>query len=231
MKKKKMNWAAPLLFTAIFLALDIAVSRRAAERSAILGLKIFAFFGALLFYNLFWVFRSKRRKMEYALAFPFFVVFLVTLFPLIFVKYIVVPMILLTLGSEFIILSALFSLQEKEKVKNCTVRTAATVIDNKKERLTQKHTGRLPVYTYCPVLSFFVNGEERVCTYGNGFAQPVRVGRILDIFYNPENPEEFRLADENADSSARIAPTLFTVLGVVLCLAGIAAAAFVFLFH
>lgn len=79
---------------------------------------------------------------------------------------------------------------ENRKKSRCTRPVVATVIDYE-ERWSRDRDG-YSSYTYYPVISYYVNGQEYCSAADYGTNPPVyELGDRVDILYNQNNPTEF----------------------------------------
>ena len=100
------------------------------------------------------------------------------------------------LGWEFGVFAVFFRLQGKEKLVSCTVPTTATVVDNIKSILhSSMRSNTTPIPTYQPVLDYYANGEWLHITCDDGQPRPLQPGLVVKIYYNPDNPREFRFGE------------------------------------
>lgn len=101
-----------------------------------------------------------------------------------------------TLSWEFAVFAILFRRQTKDRQKNCTVPTTATVVDNIKSMIhPSRQSNQVPVPTYQPVLDYYAGGEPMHITCDDGQPRPLPPGMVIKIYYNPNNPQEFRFDD------------------------------------
>ncbi len=150
----------------------------------------------------YWIASFPRRKREDVikpaelfLMLPFSLAPFAPLLRMLPEKFIAVY-ILAALSWEFGVFAILFRLQGKEKLDNCTVSTTATVVDNKKSILrSTMRSNSTPVPTYQPVLDYYANGEWLHITCDDGQPRPLQPGLVVKIYYNPENPREFRFGE------------------------------------
>lgn len=118
-------------------------------------------------------------------------------------------------GAIFSVLAIGYMQQTRKKEKVCTVMTTAKVIDNRKSPVHLKWPGDIPTYTYQPVLEYCAGGEQKQVVCGDGELSPYPLGGVYTVYYNPENPEEFRFADHRSAAERLIGP-VFLGIGIVL---------------
>lgn len=118
-------------------------------------------------------------------------------------------------GTIFSLLGIGYMWQTRKKEKVCTVMTTAKVIDNRKSPVHLKWPGDIPTYTYQPVLEYCTGGDQKQVVCGDGEPSPYPLDEVYTIYYNPENPEEFRFADHRSAAERLIGP-VFLGIGIVL---------------
>ena len=118
-------------------------------------------------------------------------------------------------GTIFSVLAIGYMRQTRKKEKVCTVMTTAKVIDNIKSTVHLERPGDIPIYAYQPVLEYGAGGERQQVICGDGEPSPYPLDEVYTIYYNPENPEEFRFADHRPAAERLIGP-VFLGIGIVL---------------
>lgn len=221
MKKQKTGWFAPLVLVFLFAILDMIVSGKNLNFEAFLVFKFISYAGLLCFYNGYYCARKKPDFMECVLIFPFVMLILGFLLPFIFVEAIFLPLVPFLFGCELVLLGGGGYWQENKKNRLCTMRTNATVVNNRKEYMARRKNEDIPMQTYCPVFSFYVNGEEKEVIYDNGLPRPMEVGSSIELRYNPKNPEEFCIPDGEAARLVKVVPVIFFSIGILICIFGI----------
>lgn len=176
----------------------------------------------------YWITSFSRRKqknvikpMELVLLFPFALLPFGPLFRMLPEKYLAVC-ILLVLSWEFSAFAIGFLLQAKNRHRDCTVPTTATVVDNKKSIIgSADEADSIPVPTYQPVLDYYADGEWRHIICDDGQPRPLEPGLVVKIYYNPHNPYEFRFDDNQKTYTDKYATPLLGGIGVITLLAAI----------
>lgn len=105
---------------------------------------------------------------------------------------------------------------EKRKAA-CVGETTATVQEIKKVRTRM---GDDYTYTWYPIYEYYVNGEPVVqkSEFG-GNKDTFQQGQQVILYYNPDNPNEIYVPEENAEASAkvfRLVGNIFIVIGFVI---------------
>lgn len=104
------------------------------------------------------------------------------------------------------------SLQEKKE--KCVSETTATIIEIKKEEM---RTSDGYSYTWYPVYEYIVDGQQMTIksNIGNGETH-FEKGQQVTLYYNPYNPEEIYVPEENAESLM----VFFKIMGIAFLIAG-----------
>lgn len=136
-------------------------------------------------------------------------------------------------GSVFCGLGLVFSLVAlgikgslKNKLKNCTSQTSGTIIDLK--RHSSGSSGNHQT-SYHPVIQFVTeNGKTIVkeSSFG-GSKTRYQIGQNIKLFYNPDNPDEFYMPDDNIP---KILTLVFSLVGIGMILLGVIISVLVYIF-
>ena len=109
--------------------------------------------------------------------------------------------------------------KSNELAKNCTAEATATVVDMREDFETSADTGDFR-YIYYPVVSYEVNGRVIEKELGSGSNTPdYRINDKIAILYNPNNVEEFIVANENHNLAWIITSAIggvFLIIGIVM---------------
>lgn len=125
------------------------------------------------------------------------------------------------LGFIFLIIGLRFYSDSKALKERCTGSVQATVTSINSRRSTTGSKGKRRTTTvYSPEFSYTVDGNVYIVS-SNVYSSicKVKQGDVVDLKYNPDNPNEFYYAD---NSPTKILVIVFTVLGGVFAFIGIA---------
>ena len=122
--------------------------------------------------------------------------------------------ITLLLGIIFLTVGIVVTKKIKNKEINCTSKTVGKVIDIVKRRYGSGMDNYDYSYSWHPVFEYKI-GEltyTKESVYGN--SQPkYAVGQDVEIYYNPENHNEFYVG---GDKTSKTLGTIFTIVGITL---------------
>ena len=126
--------------------------------------------------------------------------------------------------SVFFIGVGIYSLRDfHRREQEQTSLTAGVVVDERKRRKRGRNTA--PITYWYPVIRYTAEGREYESEYPVGFrlVEKLEVGRSVDVFYDPSNPEKYHIMGEDADYRAG----KHCVIGGLLGLVGAAAFALI----
>lgn len=107
------------------------------------------------------------------------------------------------------------------RIRACSTQTVGYVAGFHEEEITQTVDG-VPheSIVYTPVISYMVHGRlfraESSCARGT---TPLEIGHEVTVRYNPENPEEFYIAEDRMTSSY-LPGIAMAAIGIALAAAG-----------
>lgn len=173
----------------------------------------------------FWIVSFPKRKQEEKIfVWELLIIGAFVLFPFIplFSVRTVGVYIVFILGWIFSVMAIGYMRQNRSQKNVCTVMTTAKVIGNIKSRVRPERTqaDRIPVYTYQPVLEYFVKGEQKQVPCNDGQPSPLPLGGVYGIYYNPENPDEFQFSEHRTVTERFVGPVFLGIGIVLLAVAG-----------
>lgn len=164
----------------------------------------------------------KRKKqglikpIELILILPFIPFPFIPMLLNLFSKKFLISYIPFAVGWEFCAMGIGYMLQIHQKEEYCTIPATATVVDNIKSmmRSSVEKTTYIPTYHY--VLEYYADSQCKRITCGDGQLQPLAVGTILTIYYNPDKPEEFRFEIDQKPITEKYTGFIFLGIGIIL---------------
>lgn len=171
----------------------------------------------------FWITSFPKRKkqglikpIELILILPFIPFSFIPMLITIFSKKILISYIPFAIGWEFCAMGIGYMLQIRQKKEHCTIPATATVVDNIKSmmRLSVERTPYIPTYHH--VLEYYADGQHKRIPCDDGQPQPLAVGTILTIYYNPDKPEEFCFETDQKPITEKYIGFIFLGIGIIL---------------
>lgn len=171
----------------------------------------------------FWITSFPKRKkqglikpIELILILPFIPFPFIPILLNLFNKKFLISYIPFVIGWEFCTMAIGYMIQTHQKKEYCIIPAAATVVDNIKSmmRSSVEKTTYIPTYHY--VLEYYADSQCKRITCDDGQPRPLAVGTILTIYYNPDNPEEFRFETEQKPFTEKYAGFIFLGIGIIL---------------
>ena len=115
-------------------------------------------------------------------------------------------------------------INRKNKEKNCTSKTYGKVIDIVKVRYNA--VGKGYSYMWHPVYEYNIGNQKFIKQSAYGRTEcKYAVGQNVEIYFNPENYNEYYVAGENVPKTLGI---IFTCVGIVLIIIAIFLALLIF---
>lgn len=107
-------------------------------------------------------------------------------------------------------------ISDRNKRSLCTRRVKGTVTDIERRR-TSGSMGDAPMISWYPTFKYEVNGYtiEKTSMYGSA-KQDFYINQEVTVFYNPQNPNEYYVQEENVASICKV----FLTVAAVLLMAG-----------
>lgn len=130
------------------------------------------------------------------------------------------------IGLIFLLVSLGIKNYIKKKIKTCTFETIGTIIDLK--RRVSGSAGSVQT-SYHPVIQYSTEYGKSIVkesSFGGSEAR-YKIGQTIRVFYDPSNPEEFYLPDDNI---AKIVTLVFSLVGIGMIIIGAATAILVYIF-
>ena len=119
--------------------------------------------------------------------------------------------IVLIVGIIFIGVSIFIYLKNESLIKNCTVKTEATVVDMKQDFSTDGDTND---FMYYPIIEYKANDNTIRQTIDKGSSTPAyEINDKIEILYNPNNIKEYIIKGDNSSNIFSIA---FMVIGILV---------------
>ena len=104
----------------------------------------------------------------------------------------------------------------RKKKMFCTKKTQAEITDIEKVTTSSIDSSETLRYMFFPHLKYTANGKEIEVKHYFGNAQPkYEIGQIIDIFYNPEKPEDYYI---DGEKGSYILGKIFTGCGILFLL-------------
>lgn len=138
-----------------------------------------------------------------------------------------VAVLLLIMGVVFGGFSIGMKISAANKKNVCTQKTWGTVTDIIKSEIAG-NIGEAPMITWNPIFTYEANGQKisKRSNYG-GAQQDFYLNQRVTVYYNPENPNEYYVQEEQVSKIQ----TIFLIVSLALLLAGgICFAAFLIFF-
>ena len=130
------------------------------------------------------------------------------------------------IGIIFFLIGIIMIINRKKKDKNCTSTTYGKVIDIVKVRY--KSVGNGYSYMWHPVFEYNVGSQKLIkkSAYG-GTKCKYAIGQDVQIYFNPQNYNEYYVAGDNIQKTLGI---IFTCVGIVFIIIAIFLALLIFAF-
>lgn len=130
----------------------------------------------------------------------------------------VLSVIVVVFGALGVIFAVLRNHSKKkfdQKKRICRNGTNATVVRIVKKRIRRSD---MDSFSWYPTYEYYVNGirYEKESTFGNK-KKLFQEGQLVEIYYNPANPEEFYVPAEKAEGSVMIF-TIFAVTYIAIAI-------------
>ncbi|MCH5316255.1 MAG: DUF3592 domain-containing protein [Eubacterium sp.] len=128
-----------------------------------------------------------------------------------------VGILFIVVGVVFIIAGIIVMIQGNISEQRCTEKTTGTVVELVIEKSTTSN--HRTSYIYFPVIEYQV-GDRTISKKSNSGQNPpkYKVGQQVEIYYNPNNVEEYYIKGESAPKFIGI---LFVVLGSIAVAVGV----------
>ena len=116
------------------------------------------------------------------------------------------------IGIIFFIIGTFLIINRKKKEKNCTSKTYGKVIDIVKVRYND--VGKGYSYMWHPVFEYNIGNQKLIKQSAYGRTEcKYAVGQNVEIYFNPENYNEYYVAGETVPKTLGI---IFTCVGIAL---------------
>ena len=126
-------------------------------------------------------------------------------------------------GLVFFIIGAAMRASRKRKEENCTSQTYGKVVDLVRRESHDSDGGYSS--SWHPVFEYRIGGMTFVKESNFGSSQAkFAIGQDVEIYYNPDNYNEFYVPGEKLP---RLIGTIFTIVGVVAILVAVLSAVFI----
>lgn len=124
--------------------------------------------------------------------------------------------VLLLVGLTFGCVSIAIAVSRKNKRKACTRRTKGVVTNMERRRISGS-MGDAPMLSWFPTFTYEANGHtiEKTSLYGAA-KQNFYIDQKVTVFYNPQNPNEYFVQEEDVAGIQKI----FLAVSIVLLLCG-----------
>ena len=116
----------------------------------------------------------------------------------------------------FFIIAGMHSLRySHRRDEEQNAQTTGVVVDERKRQKRGRNTA--PITYWYPVIRYTAEGREYESEYPVGFrlVEKLEVGRSVDVFYDPSNPEKYHIMGEDADYRAGKHCVIGGLLGLV----------------
>lgn len=121
------------------------------------------------------------------------------------------------IGIIFFIIGTFLIINRKKKEKNCTSKTYGKVIDIVKVRYNS--VGKGYSYMWHPVFEYNIGNQKLIKQSAYGRTEcKYAVGQNVEIYFNPENYNEYYVAGENVPKTVGI---IFTCVGIAFIIIAI----------
>ena len=190
------------------------------------GVPVLLYFLITFPFFAFWITSFPKRKrqglikpMELILILPFILFPFMPMLLILFNKKFLISYIPFVIGWEFCAMAIGYMLQTHQKEEYCTIPATATVVDNIKSMMHSSVEKTTYIPTYHIVLEYYAYGHLKHITCDDGQPQPLAIGTILKIYYNPDKPEEFRFETGQKPFTEKYAGFIFLGIGIILFIA------------
>jgi len=132
----------------------------------------------------------------------------------------IILILMLLFDSLFIALGVWFIHNANELIKRCTLKIIGQVIDYNKEQRYDNDSGRGHYYyVYKPIVKCYIDGNEIIkeltsgqCSSNSEYPSEIcQIGKKVEIFFNPDNYDEFYTA---GDKSLKSIGIVFVCIGI-----------------
>lgn len=125
---------------------------------------------------------------------------------------VMIPGLFGLVGIIFFIIGIFLIINRKKKEKNCTLKTYGKIIDIVKVRYND--VGKGYSYMWHPVFEYNIGNQKLIKQSAYGRTEcKYAVGQNVEIYFNPENYNEYYVAGENIPITLGI---IFTCVGIVV---------------
>lgn len=131
------------------------------------------------------------------------------------------------IGIIFFIIGIVILKKRKTKEKNCTSKTYGKVVDILKHKNVDLNGGH--TYSWHPVFEYTIENLKYIkeSLYGSSSSK-FAIGQNVEIHFNPQNYNEFYIAEETLP---RTLGTIFTIVGIVLIVIAIFIPIILLIYH